>query len=324
MDQSQYWLYAYQQSLPADYYIIRLVDASGKNITQPRRYSYHQLIKSWKYLRYMNRRGYHIYGRPEGYEFIFIDDIPRKKLWDLVELKPALAMESSPDNFQAFLHFKKAPDSREYAASICRNVCSYLDADSGSAEPDHLGRLPGFKNLKPEHLKNGKYPMVILHHAMDQFTTYSLRGRQAEGGVVPGIIQSGVGYYVNLQQTDLQTILIPYAAQERPFFAQKSSFVAKKRGEIVDNRSTNAGFRSIPAGNRSNIVNRSEGKASDRSSKDFFEVMTLLEQGIMDDESLKQAISISEKAKERGEKYVERTIYNAKKKYFRRLGVKFN
>ena len=171
MNQLQYWLYAYQQSLPADYYIIRLVDASGKRITQPRRYSHRQLIKSWKYLRYMNHQGYHVYGRPEGYEFIFIDDIPRKKLLDLVKLKPALAMESSPNNFQAFLHLQQLPDSRAHAASICRNVCSYLDADLGSAEPDHVGRLPGFCNLKPEHQKNGKYPLVILHHAMDQFTS---------------------------------------------------------------------------------------------------------------------------------------------------------
>lgn len=184
MNQLNYSLYAYQQSLLADHYIVRLVDAAAKRKTQPRRYAYHSLPSVGNYLRHMNSQGYHVYCRPEGYEFVLIDDIPRNKLGQLLKFKPALATETSPNNFQAFLRLPCAPESREQAATICQETCQLLNGDLGSAEPDHLGRLPGFLNLKPKYRsKNGTYPTVLLHHAIDQFTSFSPDGRKAVGGV---------------------------------------------------------------------------------------------------------------------------------------------
>ena len=69
---------------------------------------------------------------------------------------------------------------------ICQEACQLLSGDLGSAEPDHPGRLPGFLNLKPKYQsKDGSYPTVLLHHAIDQFTSFSLSGRKAGGGVSP-------------------------------------------------------------------------------------------------------------------------------------------
>lgn len=184
MNRLTYWLYAYQQSLPADYYIVRLVDATANRKTQPRRYPYQSFLGCAQYLRHMNSQGYHVYCRPEGYEYVLIDDIPRNQLSRLLELKPALATETSPGNFQAFLRLPYVPRSREQATTVCQTVCHVLNGDLGSAEPDHLGRLPGFFNLKPKYRsEKGTYPTVVPHHALDQFTVFSPHGPKAGGGV---------------------------------------------------------------------------------------------------------------------------------------------
>lgn len=186
MNQLTYWLNAYRLCLPADYYIFRLVDASEKRITQPREYPYSKLLKCDKFLAFKNRQGYHIYGRPEGLEYILIDDIKKDKLPLLMKQKPSLVMETSPDNFQAYLRLPFIPVSRQHAVNLCREACAILVGDRGSAEPDHVGRIPGFLNLKPEHMtKEGSYPRVILHYAEDQYSTFSPQGRQDLGGVSP-------------------------------------------------------------------------------------------------------------------------------------------
>lgn len=184
MDTFINYLDIYRLSLPADYYIIRIVKANSSQKTQPRRYTYHQFVNCHKYLVYMNQQGYHIYGRPEGYEFVLIDDISIPSLKCLMSYKPALVVETSPRNFQAWLHLSCAPTTRQEALSICRTACTHLAGDWGSADPDHVGRLPGFFNLKP-HYRNtkGRYPKVILHHALDQYTSLSLQGPKAVGGV---------------------------------------------------------------------------------------------------------------------------------------------
>jgi len=191
MAKLEYLFTAYMECLPTERYILRLVDSLEERKTQPRVYSPQQLWKSIGYLKYMNFTTtcnppnlYHIYGRPEGYQFVLIDDIPRNRLNQLMELKPALVMETSPNNFQAFLHLSYSPHSREEAAQVCREVCHLLDADPGSAEPDHVGRLPGFLNLKPAYKeKYGCFPQVILHYARDQRSPYRPQGPKAAGPV---------------------------------------------------------------------------------------------------------------------------------------------
>ncbi len=168
----------YLSAFEAGSYTVQLVHADKKNYPPVRReYSPDQLTGSLKFLQHKNALGYNIYARPVGYQYVLVDDLRRGVLGDLAGFRPCLLMETSPGNFQAFLAFEQVPASREQALELCREVAAYFGADPGSAEPDHVGRLPGFTNRKEKHRKaDGRFPFVLLHGAARRCTSFSPQG----------------------------------------------------------------------------------------------------------------------------------------------------
>lgn len=159
------------EALQADQYIIRIVyplDEDNKKvpgkppinkILEP-----DQLIQEVKFYQAKNLEGYNVYFRPVGYEFVLLDDLHRETLSELAKIKPCLLIETSPGNYQAWVMLREVPQEREVAVNICQELAVLFSADMGSAEPDHVGRLPGFTNRKPKHKKpDGLYPFVRLH-----------------------------------------------------------------------------------------------------------------------------------------------------------------
>ncbi|GAB3962994.1 hypothetical protein GCM10028805_65220 [Spirosoma harenae] len=128
-------------------------------------YSHTQLAKpeTIRYLRDKNRKGFDIYVRPVGYQYVLLDDLSFDSLWELAKLKPCLLIETSPANYQAWLILPMLPVNRETAKAICQELAIQLKADPACAEPDHVGRLPGFTNRKEKYrLPNGLFPFVRL------------------------------------------------------------------------------------------------------------------------------------------------------------------
>jgi hypothetical protein len=82
---------------------------------------------------------------------------------------PALVVETSPKNLQAWLKVadrEKATLSEAHRATIAKVLTRSYEADPGSADARHYGRLAGFTNQKPEHQdKYGRQPYCLLRHS---------------------------------------------------------------------------------------------------------------------------------------------------------------
>ena len=165
---------AYLNALGADLYDIRMICSKSERPAQKRKFTPEILRKSLKYLSLMNAKGFHIYARPVGYRYIFIDDVSADNLPALAKLKPCILIESSPSNFQAWLKLSTVPKDRETAATICRYAAYVTNADKGSAEPDHLGRLPGFRNCKPKYQSAAGFPLVRLRKYSERFASVNI------------------------------------------------------------------------------------------------------------------------------------------------------
>ncbi|MEK6476023.1 DNA-primase RepB domain-containing protein [Catalinimonas sp. 4WD22] len=170
----------YLKMMPCKEYRVQMVyfddlkrEEKGKK-PQKRIWSGPQVFKSIDFLKSLNAQGFHIYARPLSMRYIFIDDISKDQLASVRQIKPVIIMESSPDNYQAFLKLKETPKSREEALHICRFIAERFNADLGSADPDHLGRLPNFANRKPKYQsEGGLFPFVKLQYAFNQISNIS-------------------------------------------------------------------------------------------------------------------------------------------------------
>ena len=181
---SQEAVYHYCQTLAASEYDVRLIHSVGEQHPINPTYTHNQLLRSVRFLAAKNKQGYHIYCRPVGYQYVLLDDLCQSSLSELARFKPCLLLESSPDNYQAWLKLKEAPTNREQAVDICQVVTKHLGADMGSAEPDHIGRLPGFTNRKEKYRnQRNQFPYVKLHRWADRFADLN-NFYPSEGGIV--------------------------------------------------------------------------------------------------------------------------------------------
>lgn len=172
----------YLTALGADSYELRFVHAETKAAIKT---EYTTEIfgepKTIKHLRLKNREGFHIYARPVGWQYVLLDDLTRPALADLAPLRPCALIETSPDNYQAWLILPDVPPDRDAAKVICGQLAKRFGADPGSAEPDHVGRVPGYTNRKPKHRQaNGQFPYVKLWKWAHRLSTF-----YPSGGIVP-------------------------------------------------------------------------------------------------------------------------------------------
>lgn len=113
-----------------------------------------------------NAQGRHIYIQPaeDTHNLVLVDDVSFDDIENMAKNghKPALTVETSPDNYQAWVKVNKSLTGDERA-----NVADYLaktyDADPNSVQKRHYGRLAGFTNQKPEHANSqGRQPFALL------------------------------------------------------------------------------------------------------------------------------------------------------------------
>jgi len=129
------------------------------------------ILASVGFLKWRNQLGHFIRIRPKWpHPFVFVDDLSVEGVYALDRrgFLPSVVVESSPENFQAWLNLGRrvAP---EVMTLIARQVASILDADRGAANWRQAGALAGFTNCKPKHQRpDGLYPFVRLHMARHQ------------------------------------------------------------------------------------------------------------------------------------------------------------
>lgn len=122
-----------------------------------------ELARMLPWLRWANANGRHIYVRPAGeHRMTLVDDLSAEAIMQMqIEgFEPAFVVETSPDNFQAWLA-NELPMGNELATRVARIIALRFDGDVSSADWRHFGRLAGFTNRKPKYMDAaGRFPFV--------------------------------------------------------------------------------------------------------------------------------------------------------------------
>jgi len=154
-------------AMDAQRYEIGVKRADGHMI--PRVLTLAGLLGQLRWLERENRQGADIFIRPEGsVGLILVDDVDEVALGRMVAdgLTPAVIVETSPLNHQAWVRLSAAPIEPVLASTAARLLADRYDGDPNSAAWRHYGRLAGFTNRKNKHQRpDGTYPLVLLRAA---------------------------------------------------------------------------------------------------------------------------------------------------------------
>src|SRR6266850_4217231 len=134
----------------------------------PRVWDLDTLFRSVSWLRLKNLEGRNIYIRPSGEHALSLIDDASARAIELMKSEgfaPAVVLETSPRNFQAWLcHGQILP--KHLSTIAARLLASRFGGDLASADWRHYGRLAGFTNRKEKYRKtDGTFPYVRLHEA---------------------------------------------------------------------------------------------------------------------------------------------------------------
>jgi hypothetical protein len=137
------------------------------------------------HLKLKNMKGCNIYIRPAGeHGLTLVDDLKASTIEQMKKagFQPAAVVETSPNNYQAWLkHGQALPKNVSTAAA--RLCAEKFEGDHGSADWRHFGRLAGFTNRKLEYqMDSGHFPFVKLReHSGQQYDQRTELIQQAEG-----------------------------------------------------------------------------------------------------------------------------------------------
>jgi hypothetical protein len=121
-----------------------------------------------KWLRHENAKGAHIYVRPAGLHGLsMIDDLTVEAIDRMKAegFEPAVVVETSPNNFQAWLNHGQVLEAA-MSTRAAKVLVERFRGDPSSADWRHFGRLVGFTNPKRERqLPSGQRPFARLRSA---------------------------------------------------------------------------------------------------------------------------------------------------------------
>ena len=128
-----------------------------------------QVLDGLPWLKRQNARGHDIYIRPAAaeHDLVLVDDVDQDGLDEMraAGRAPALVIETSPSNYQAWLRLD-GPQPPEVRREIARRLAREHGGDPASADARHFGRLSGFTNRKPAYESGrGLQPWVLVRQA---------------------------------------------------------------------------------------------------------------------------------------------------------------
>jgi hypothetical protein len=131
----------------------------------PRSWKAEDLLRSLDWLKLQNSQGRNIYIRPKGEHNLSLVDDLKVEVLDLMGasgFKPAVVVETSPGNYQAWLKHPRIL-ATETSTAAARALAEAFDGDKGAADWRHFGRLAGFTNRKSKYRSaEGFFPFVRL------------------------------------------------------------------------------------------------------------------------------------------------------------------
>jgi hypothetical protein len=160
------------EAMAADLFEVGLFKPDAKDgeaSMVPRMWDRDSLARSIPWLRHQNRDGRNIYIRPKGeHHLSMVDDLTQEAIaqMKLTGFSPAVVVETSPGNFQAWLKHPEKLD-KEMGTAAARALAERFGGDIGAADWRHYGRLSGFTNRKEKHRDpaTGLHPFVRLVEA---------------------------------------------------------------------------------------------------------------------------------------------------------------
>lgn len=139
--------------------------ASNEPEMLPRTWDKSTLLRSAGWLKFQNTQGRNVYIRPKGeHALSLVDDLTAESVQRMkVEgFQPAVVVETSPGNFQAWLNHGRVLSKAESTA-VARVLAEKFGGDKGAADWRHFGRLAGLTNRKSKYqCPDGRYPFVRL------------------------------------------------------------------------------------------------------------------------------------------------------------------
>ena len=120
-----------------------------------------------RYLRLENSQDRNINIVPHGlHSLTLLDDVTLATIARMKDegFQPAVVVETSPNNFQAWLQHGQVLPEQE-SSTAARLLAQRFEADPSSASWCHYGRLAGFTNRKAKYKdpRTGYFPFVRLH-----------------------------------------------------------------------------------------------------------------------------------------------------------------
>ena len=156
----------------------------------PRTWDKATLLRSVGWLKYQNSQGRNVYIRPKGeHPLSLVDDLTAPAVAQMRQdgFEPAVLVETSPGNFQAWVnHGRLLPKDESTLAA--RALAERFGGDKGAADWRHFGRLSGLTNRKlSRQFENGLFPFVklvsatpgLVYKKSEEFL--SVIGREANG-----------------------------------------------------------------------------------------------------------------------------------------------
>ena len=135
-----------------------------------------EVLKSVPWLKRENAKGADIYIRPSTVDglnqgLLLVDGLTKDSLQVIKQegFEPSVVVETSPQNYQAWVRLSDSKLSPEVAAIAAKAMANKFEVDSSSAESRRFGMLAGFTNRTPEHTtESGRNPRVLCHEASGQ------------------------------------------------------------------------------------------------------------------------------------------------------------
>jgi hypothetical protein len=136
------------------------------------RWSAERIVAALNWLRWENAVGAHIYVRPCGaHAFSLVDDLSADSLKQMKEsgFRPAVIVETSPDNFQAWLNHGRILDC-SLSTQVAKELARRFGGDPSSADWRHFGRLAGFSKSPRDGCKTDWHRLYAYALTTDGFT----------------------------------------------------------------------------------------------------------------------------------------------------------
>ena len=132
--------------MACDYFDIGILRPDGRMLLREA-WTVSQIEEAIKRLRRENAHGAHIFVRLHGaHALSLIDDLSAETIQRMTDagFQPAVATETSPGNFQAWLNHGRILFDRTFSTQAAKELARRFGGDPSSADWRHFGRLAGF------------------------------------------------------------------------------------------------------------------------------------------------------------------------------------